>query len=540
MKALTGAEMREVDRLTTDRFGIPSAQLMEAAGKSVAAALCGVPFLYSAARGRGICVLCGKGNNGGDGFVAARFLQADGFSTVRVYLFATPTDLRGDAAENFLRWQELGGQTKVLGTERDWEKVWPEIAATGVIVDALLGTGLHGPARGLMARVIEDLNRYSCEATSPGAPAILSVDTPSGLPSDGEAAEGPVLRAHATVTFTAPKIGQLTSKDAGSCGRLYVRSIGSPAELIEEIGHSPIRWAGPEEFAWMPLLRAAESHKGTFGHVLIIAGSRGKSGAAILAGLGCMRAGAGLTTIATPDVVLPMVASAQPELMTEAMASTPAGTVARVNMLDGRLARAGQGKTVLAVGPGLGTEPETQDFIRGVVREAPLPVILDADGLNAFAGKADLLRQRKSDFLAVTPHPGEMARLLGTSSAAVQAERARVALEAAKKWNAHVILKGFHTVLAAPNGQIWLNTTGNAALAKGGTGDVLTGVLAAATAQFGTRDWLRVLALGIYLHGSAGELRGPQGEDSGVLAGEVAASLPQARAALIERIRCGG
>ena len=539
MKALTAAEMREVDRLTTDRFGIPSLKLMEAAGRAVAATV-RASFRAQTSRGKSVSVLCGKGNNGGDGFVAARLLKADGISSLHVFLFATLADLKGDAAENFQLWQELDGKVTLIGSEQQWEKAWPEIAASGVVVDALLGTGLQGPARGLMARVIEDLNRLSCDATSPGAPAILAVDTPSGLPSDGEAAEGPVLRAHATVTFTAPKIGQLISKDAACCGLLHVRSIGSPAELIEEIGRSQIRWAGPEEFAWMPLLRAADAHKGTYGHVLIIAGSRGKSGAAILAGLGCMRAGAGLTTIATPDVVLPMVASAQPELMTEALASTPAGTIARVNMLDGRLARAGQGKTVLAIGPGLGIEPETQDFVRGVVREAPLPVILDADGLNAFAGKAELLRQRKSDFLAVTPHPGEMARLLGTSSAAVQSDRARVAQEAARKWNAHVMLKGFHTVIAAPTGQIWVNTTGNAALAKGGTGDVLTGVLAAATAQFGTRDWLRTLALGVYLHGSAAELRGPQGEDSGVLAGEVAASLPQARAALIGRIRCGG
>jgi NAD(P)H-hydrate epimerase len=290
----------------------------------------------------------------------------------------------------------------------------------------------------------------------------------------------------------------------------------------------------------MPLLRAADAHKGTYGHVLIIAGSWGKSGAAILAGLGCMRSGAGLTTIATPDSVLPIVAAAQPELMTEPLGSTSSGTIARVNMADGRLARVGQGKTVVAVGPGLGTEPETQDFIRGVVREVPLPVILDADGLNAFAGKAHLLRQRKSEFLAVTPHPGEMARLLGTSSAAVQADRALVAQEAANKWNAHVILKGYHTVLASPAGQIWVNTTGNAALAKGGTGDVLTGVIAACTAQFGTRDWLRALALGVYLHGSAAEILGTRGEDSGVLANEVAGTLPQARATLIERIRRGG
>jgi ADP-dependent NAD(P)H-hydrate dehydratase / NAD(P)H-hydrate epimerase len=538
MKALTAAEMREVDRLTTERFGVPSLQLMEAAGRAVAdqvrATLSG-----SSAGGKAACVLCGKGNNGGDGFVAARHLLTAGAPAVRAFLFADPAELRGDAAQNFRRWRETGGSVALVNSEQKWELAWPEVAASGAIVDALLGTGLQGPAKGLIARAIDDLNRLSCDATSAAAPSIIAVDTPSGLPSDGGVAEGPVLRANSTVTFSAPKIGQLVSKDAPCCGRLLVRQIGSPAALVEEVGRGTLRWAGPEEFAWLPLVRAADAHKGTYGHVLILAGSVGKSGAAILAGLGCLRAGAGLTTVAVPDAILPIVAAGPPELMTEPLSSTPDGTVARVNLLDGTLTRAGQGKTVLAVGPGLGTEPETQDFIRGAVREAPLPVILDADGLNAFAGKADLLPQRKSPFLAVTPHPGEMARLLGTSSAAVQSDRTRVAQEAAKKWNVHVILKGYHTVLASPDGQVWVNTTGNAALAKGGSGDVLTGILAAATAQFGARDWLRTLALGVYLHGAAAEILGPAGEDSGVLANEVAAAVPRARAALIGRIRRG-
>ena len=538
MKALTAAEMNDVDRFTTERYGVPGLQLMESAGKAVAQAVRS-EFSGETLAGVSVCVLCGKGNNGGDGLVAARHLKESGVSAVRVFLFAAPAELRGSADENFRRWREAGGNVTTVQSDAEWEQAWPGISAADVIVDALLGTGLNGPAKGLSARAIEDINRLSCEATCAGAPWIISVDTPSGLPSDGEAAEGPVLRAHRTITFTAPKIGQLVSKDAACCGQLIVRHIGSPAALIEECGKSSIRWAGADEFAWMPLVRAADGHKGTYGHVIVIAGSRGKSGAAILAGLGCLRGGAGLTTIAVPDEVLPIVAGAQPELMTEPLTSTSAGTIARVNLVDGRLAKAGQSKTVVAVGPGLGTEPETQDFIRGVVREAPLPVILDADGLNAFAGRADLLRQRKSGFLAVTPHPGEMARLLGTSTAAVQADRAGLAQQAAKKWNAHVILKGFHTILASPEGEVWVNTTGNAALAKGGSGDVLTGVLAAVTAQFGTKDWLRTLALGVYLHGAAAELRASATGDSGVLASEVAAALPEARAELIQRIRRG-
>lgn len=539
MKALTAAEMREVDRLTTERFGVPSQQLMEAAGASVAAEARSA-CLRANRNQRAICVLCGKGNNGGDGFVAARHLLQSGVQHVKAYLFADPLGLRGDAAENYRRWCEAGGNTAIVSDEAAWNAIWPEVAACGVLIDAMLGTGLRGPAEGLIAQAIEDVNRLSHNARAASPALILAVDTPSGLPSDGPAAEGPVLHAHVTVTFTAPKVGQLVSPDAARCGRLLVRQIGSPQALVEQMGKENLRVTGPEEFAAIPFVRAADSHKGTYGHALLIAGSVGKSGAAILSGLGCLRSGAGLTTIATPDAVLESVASGAPEYMTEPLASTAAGSIARKNLLDGRLAHIGQGKSVVAIGPGLGTEAETQEFVRGAVRESPLPIILDADGLNAFAGKAELLRQRKSEFLAVTPHPGEMARLLGTSSAAVQEGRARFAQEAARGWNAYVLLKGFHTILAGPDGQVWINTTGNTSLAKGGTGDVLTGVLAGMTAQFGTADWLRVLALGVYLHGAAASVAPFRPEDAGLLASEVARHVPRARARLVEEIRRSG
>lgn len=527
-----------MDRLTTECFGIPGHQLMEAAGASVADAARRAGKRANRAQ-RGVCVLCGKGNNGGDGFVAARHLLERGIQHIKVLLFAEPGELRGDSAENYRRWRDAGGNTAQITDEPAWKAIWPEVASAGVLIDALLGTGLTGAARGLVATVIDDVNRLSHNARTALPSVILAVDTPSGLPSDGEAAEGPVLRAHLTVTFTAAKVGQLISRDAACCGELQVRQIGSPASLIEEIGKQNMRVSGPDEFISLPLVRAADSHKGTFGHALLIAGSLGKSGAAILSGLGCLRAGAGLTSIATPDAVLSVVASGRPEYMTEPLASTAAGTIARRNLHDGALARIGQGKNVIAIGPGVTTEPETQEFIRGAVRETPLPVILDADGLNAFAGKAELLRQRKSPFLAVTPHPGEMARLLGTSSAAVQEDRAKLAQQAAAEWNAHVILKGFHTILAVPDGRIWVNIAGNAGLAKGGTGDVLTGVLAAMTAQFGTADWLRVLALGVYLHGSAASVKPCRPEDAGLLAAEVADQIPRARARLIEEMRRG-
>ena len=539
MKALTAAEMREVDRQTTARFGIPGLQLMESAGQQVHEVILRELSGWRASESREefkISILCGKGNNGGDGFAVARHLKVTGVEP-RVYFFGDPTKLRGDASENFQRWRSAGGTVTVVDNENGWEKVSAAIASSDVIVDALLGTGLRGAVTGLSAKAITAVNEFSKNATAARPSLVISVDMPSGLPSDGEAVEGPVLRAHRTVTFTAPKIGQLISADAACTGTLEVRQIGSPAKLVEELGQSVLRWASAEEFAKLPLVRAADSNKGTFGHVLLVAGALGKSGAAVLAGRMAVRAGAGLVTIATPAVVLPVVAAAQPEYMTAPMQATRAGTIALKNAQGAGWKKIEDGKSVLAIGPGLGTEPQTQQCIRTMVRSTELPVILDADGLNAFDGRAAELRQRKSKFLAITPHPGEMARLLGSSIRDVQRDRMKAAQEAAKRWNAHVILKGFHTVIAAPDGLVFVNTTGNAGLAKGGTGDVLTGLLAALTAQFKTGDWLTVLALGVYLHGLAADIAVKRMDTSGLIADDVISLIPEARLNLLQELQ---
>ena len=566
MKALTAAEMREVDRLTTERYGISSLQLMENAGAHVAETV-RKSTGSSVGHPTKICILCGKGNNGGDGLVAARHLQTVTIH-VKVYLFGPTDELRGDAATNLHRWTEIGGKVLTISDEVAWSTAWPEIAAADVILDAIFGTGFCGAASGAVAKAIATINRHSRQATAARPSLILAVDTPTGLPSDGQPAEGPVLCAHKTVTFTAPKPGQLTSRDAAAVGFLDVVNIGSPPSLIEETGRGSLRWIEPEEFAGFPLVRTVDSHKGLYGHVLVVAGSLGKSGAAVMSSQAALCAGAGLVTVATPDVVLPIVAPAHPEYMSEPLVSTESGTASMRNIEDRptitpatadpsakvassvlerqmkevkfRFERIQEGKTVLAVGPGLGLHPETQDFVRNVVRNTERPVILDADGLNAFAGRADELRDCKTRFLAITPHPGEMARLLGTSTKAVQDDRAKTAKEAASRWNVYVVLKGSHTIVAAPEGPIFVNTNGNPGLAKGGSGDVLTGVLAAMTAQFKTEDWLRVLALGVYLHGSAAELATEGTDSSGLLASEVANAVSRARGKLLLELQRGG
>jgi ADP-dependent NAD(P)H-hydrate dehydratase / NAD(P)H-hydrate epimerase len=542
MKALTAAEMREVERLIAERYGISTSQLMQNAGSAVADVV--MDFLsrfdpsFRQDKNTRITVLCGKGNNGGDGFVAARCLLQH--ATVGLYLFGSKDTLSGDPAENYKAFVEKGGSVTEVTDEASWEKAWSEIVWADVIVDALLGTGIRDSVTGPMARAIEALNRFSRDATAPLPSLIVAVDIPSGLPSDGQAANGPALSVHKTVTFIAPKVGQLTSPDAAHCGELIVRLIGSTPELADEVGKGLLRWAGPHEFASLPLIRRPNSHKGTFGHVLIVAGSLGKSGAAVLAGGACLRAGAGLTTVATPDVVLPIIAAGHPEYMTEPLASTEAATAKVTKENSVQFTKLLEGKTVLAIGPGLGTHPDTQQFVLDLVSQSELPIILDADGLNAFVGRSDRLSSRKSSFLAVTPHPGEMARLLGIKTAEVEANRVKIAVEAARRWNAHVILKGFRTLIVSQDGQVWVNTMGSASLAKGGSGDVLTGVLAALTAQFGTQDWLRVLALGVYLHGAAS--RGTLGyqDESGPIASGIAYGIPLARRSLLREIRRRG
>ena len=522
MKALTAAEMRQVDLLTTERFGIPSLQLMENAGTRF------FEFLrsrYGDLAASNAAVLCGKGNNGGDGFVAARLLQEQGLDPI-VFLFSGQDAVRGDASENLARLKKSGAKIQEVTSCGQWEQARSGIAQSRLIVDALLGTGLKGKVEGLLASVIEDVNKISRDATSLHPEAVVAVDTPSGLPSDGESSEGPVVCAHATVTFTAPKVGQLVSAESACCGRLHGRDIGSPYELIAEVGRGNISWIEPREFLDLPLVRRVDSHKGNYGHVLVIAGSLGKSGAAILAGRGALRCGAGLVTVASPDAVLPIIAASQAELMTEPLASTKLGTIAAANGNASHLQALTQGKTLLAVGPGIGTHRETQKFIASLVRQTELPVILDADGLNAFAGRARDLAKRKTRHLALTPHPGEMARLLGVSNATVQADRLAIAWKAAEAWKAHVILKGFHTILATPDRRALVNTTGSSRMAKGGSGDVLTGILAGTVSQLGAQNWERALAFGVYLHGRAGDARPPGHEEATLLAGEIADALP--------------
>ncbi len=518
MKVLTAAQMREADRLTTERFGVPSLQLMENAGTGV------VGFLQSQIAdlvSHRIVILCGKGNNGGDGLVVARLLKRLGCNPL-VLLFAAPEAMRGDAAVNLKWWQELGGELRVVAQESDWQESRSALAAADLVVDALLGTGLSGPVEGLLRAVIENINQL------PQKVQVVAVDTPSGLASDASDGSGPVVRADYTVTFTAPKVGQLVLRNSDCVGKLLVREIGTPRQLLDEDPELKLHWLEPGEFRWLPLRRQPDAHKGDYGHALIVAGSLGKTGAAVLAATGALRVGAGLVTVATPADALPIVASSLPEMMTAPLLGTETGSVSLRNLDYGRFAELMKDKSVLAIGPGLSTHHETQQFVRTVLKDCPLPVVLDADGLNAFTGRSDELAERRAPALAMTPHPGEMARLLGCTTKDVQGNRLQTALRAAARWRALVVLKGYRTVIATPDGRAFINSTGNPGMATGGTGDVLTGMLAGLTAQFGVGHWERVLGFGVYLHGLAGDLAAARVGEAPLIASDLLVAIPQA------------
>ena len=507
MKIVTAAEMREIDRATSERFGVPSLTLMENAGTAVA------EFVLSEyPQAKRIGVICGKGNNGGDGFVAARKLHGAG-REVRVLLLADTTELHGDAAEMF---SKLPVKPMVVRSEEELKSDTARgVFATDLLIDAMLGTGFRPPVSGLYAAAIAALNVSS-------AP-VVAVDIPSGADADASGEQtGMVARANAIVTFTAPRPSHVFSSLVS--GPTIIAPIGSPDEAI--VSSLQLNLITPAEVAPLVGPRRAEANKGSFGHVLVIGGSAGKAGAAAMAGMAALRSGAGLSTVATAKSVLPTVASFHPEVMTEALAETEVGSISvralQQDGFDGMVA----GKTVLAIGPGISRYPETAEFVRNVVKKFALPTVLDADGLNAFEVRATELNGSGRQ-LVITPHPGEMARLLGCSVADVQKDRINVARSFAREHKIIVVLKGHRTLVAAPDGAVWVNTTGNPGMATGGTGDILTGMVAGLIAQNPNRILDAVIAA-VHLHGLAGDIaRETMGEYS-LVATDLMRTLPEA------------
>lgn len=515
MKAVTGAEMREIDRLAQEEAAIPGLVLMENAGRAVfgqAREMLGI------LPGRRVLVLCGKGNNGGDGLVVARHLCHHG-AEVKVLVSALPDEIKGDAATNLAMAraeQALAGSHLSLGflSGSGWQdELAGELARADLVVDALLGTGIQGGARGPVAQIIEAVNRA-------GRP-VLSVDVPSGLDADTGAVSGPCVRARVTVTLGLPKVGLLVYPGAEYAGRVVVADIGIPPGLIDRVQPQVELLEEEQVAAWLPP-RPATAHKGTFGHLWVVAGSQGMVGAAKMAAMAGLRGGAGLVTLALPVRQQPVVAAGLSEVMTrglpeeEGMLSASALEV---------LMEAGRGVEAWAIGPGLGRSPGVATLVRDFVRWCPAPLVIDADGLWALGSDLLLLREREHPTV-LTPHPGEMARLLDTTVAQVQADRVRAAREAARRSGAVVVLKGARSLVVTPAGQVYINPTGNVGMATGGSGDVLTGLVGAFLAQGLPAE--RAACVGVFLHGLAGDMAAELRGRLSLVAGDILACLPRA------------
>ena len=533
MKIVTSAEMREIDRVTSERFGVPSLTLMENAGSAVAEfALASYP------RAKNFGVICGKGNNGGDGFVVARKLHEAG-KEVRVLLLADEQELRGDAAANYERIQnphrskttkEPALSLSKGGAPSSSNKLSTAVALAGsidqltsdeannvfesdVLVDAILGSGFRPPVHGLYAAAIEKINA----STAP----VIAVDIPSGADADvwGDQS-GAIARAEAIVTFTAPRpahvFGNLTA------GPIVVAPIGSPEEAIQSSLNLNV--ITPKDIASLIGPRPRDSNKGMYGHVLVVGGSLGKAGAAAMAGFSALRVGAGLVTVATARSVLPTIAGFHPELMTEPLEETEVGSIALRSM--GTLHELAAHKTVAAIGPGISRHQETANVVRILLSSEKLPIVLDADGLNAYEKRPkDLAGDGRT--LVLTPHPGEMARLTGLSVKEIQRDRVNVARKFAEEHGVILVLKGDRTVVSAPDGQAWINTTGNPGMATGGTGDILTGMVAGLVAQHPQRAFEAVLCA-VHMHGLAGDVAVESTGEQPLVATDLVRTLPEA------------
>ena len=513
LRALTAAEMRSADRITIEERGIPSLVLMENAAQAVTRILGQKITAVASAK---VVVLCGKGNNGGDGLAVARqLLQLWPRLDLTVAVFAELDALSTDARAN---WDMLAAQdfrAEQVVSSADWAGLLPRVGDATLVVDALLGTGVRGPVRGLTERVIADVNAGFRNAK------VVAVDMPSGLGSDSAEILGPAMRTDMTVTFTAPKASQVLSPACERVGDLSVARIGTADSVIEALPGPRLLLNEAADVSEYAAMRERSSHKGSYGHVLAIGGSVSKPGAILMAATAALRAGAGLVTVVTAAGAADTIIGATPELMLEPAAALSDGTLGPAS-LD---ARVFEGKTVVAIGPGLGASEPNAALVRRVVEECSLPLVIDADGLAAVKDY-DLGARAASTIL--TPHPGEMGRLLGMASAEVQRDRIAAARGLSAATGAHVVLKGDRSLIAAPDGDVVVNPTGTPGMATAGSGDILTGMVSGLLAQFPQHPVLGTVAAAVYLHGLAGELAAGQLGEQGMLATDIARHLKAA------------
>ena len=509
MKVVTAQEMRQIDQQTIEQIGIPGAVLMEHAGSAVVQAI-----RQHFPECRNIAIVVGKGNNGGDGLVVARQLALTG-QPVEIFLVSPPETFAGDALTNLQIAQNLGLPITPIFSENELNRLKTQVASSDLIVDSIFGTGLRGGVRGFIAGVIECIN----EAGRP----VVAIDLPSGLAADTGIAEGACIQATYTITMGLPKRGNLIHPGASLTGRLEVADIGFPPSVIDA-QNIQINWTQPSDAARLLPSRPTHSHKGTYGRVFVAAASTGMTGAAALTSAGALRVGAGLVTLGTPKSLNPILEVKLTEVMTLPLPETAEGSLA-LEAKSHIIEAVERTKSVLAIGPGLSQHPETVALVHSLVRESSAPTVIDADGINALSKSKDILSSL-SPQTVLTPHPGEMARLIGGSVEVLEQDRIGIAQRFAETHNLTLVLKGAPTVVARGNGEVWINSTGNAGMATGGMGDVLTGLIAGLMAQ--KVSPFDAAVLGVYLHGLAGNIVAESIGMHGLMAGDVLNQVPKA------------
>jgi len=511
-KAATAEQMRDFDRRAEREFGVPSIVLMENAGRHVSEA---IRHMLRSVRGKRIAVVAGTGNNGGDGFVAARHLR-DAGAEASVFLLGDPAEVKGEAKINLDMLLETGFTVKSVQSASEIEV---PLTHSDAIVDAIFGTGLHGEVRGLTADVIQAIN-------ASGRP-VVAVDVPSGLDADTGRILGVCVNAERTVTFALPKIGLLTYPGASCVGELVVADIGIPDQLYDEVA---VELPSEEWVADRLPERPPDAHKGTFGSVVVIAGSPGLTGAAAMAAESALRSGAGLSTLAVAAGLQDLMAAKLTEVMTHGLPETESRVIG-AKAVEAALSLC-EKATAVVLGCGMGTHSETCEFVHRFVKSVRKPMIVDADGLNCLAGDASTLEGDHGE-IVITPHPGEMARLLGTTAQEVQSNRVDAARKAASRFHCVTVLKGARTLIADPSGRVFINPTGNAGMASGGTGDVLAGAMGGLLAQ--GVSLLDAAVCGVFVHGMAGDIAASTIGEAGMIAGDVLRALPAALKELYDR-----
>ncbi|MDH7511537.1 MAG: NAD(P)H-hydrate dehydratase [Clostridiales bacterium] len=510
MKILTSAEMKEIDRRTIEDIGIPGPVLMENAGIQVFRVL---QALFPGLAQEKIVIVAGKGNNGGDGLVVARHLRNHG-ARPQVLLLGSKGEVRGDAALNLKIALAVGVAVKEVRSFSDWKKQQKALQEAAIIVDAIFGTGLVKPAAGLYATAIESINKTRAFK--------LTVDIPSGLSSDTYEVIGPAVKADLTVTLAAPKIAHVLPPAEEFVGDFVVADISIPPFVFDD---EALKLEMVEKASLLACFRKRkrESHKGNYGHLFIIAGSLGKTGAAALAARAAYKTGAGLVTVGTPRTCLPIVARSMMELMTEPLAETEEKTISSEALP--RVLDLIKEKDAVIIGPGISTQESTRRFVWNLIPKIRQPLVIDADALNILSQKQELLKKLPKPAI-LTPHPGEFARLLGLTVPEVLGKRLELVPCFAQKHGVILVLKGYRTLVGAPDGRVFVNPTGNPGMATGGTGDVLSGMIGSLLMQ--QKDPLMAALAAVYLHGMSGDLASRRVGERAIVAGDLIRFLPQA------------